>query len=514
MNLWRTCFIFLIVVTMWLGDLGIAFAAGPIGLLDAVRITLAENPNIQLQTKQGDISRGALQQASGQFDTALSLTAGRSGNNTPLTPKDSLSYRATELETKTTAYSVALNTPFRNGVVISPSISATSMTGTVNTLENLPAQNQGSVNFAIIVPLLRGSGEAAAAGETAAKLQWEASQQDLRLTISQSVLTTVTAYWSFLVAKRNLDIARESEASVRQMVDDTRKLIAADELPAADLNLVSANLLGKTASRIAAERALIDARQGLGLAMGLPYPKIVALEVADGFPSLGSAFSGLENQRMRLVDLAMKRRPDLVAARLREDSARTLTSAAQTDLKPQLNVNLNAGYAGLAQGGGAGAWGGLTQNRTGANIGVSVSYQWPFDNNAARGKYLQQSASYDQSTLQVASVERSIGVGVESAVLGLTLSAMQLDQSQATVDLYRISLENEKTKYKLGTSTMIDVLTVTDQLLSARLANLGYQLNTLNALANLNFATGTLLAEDHAEQSIRMEQLVGVPRLN
>src|SRR5208337_3640691 len=57
---------------------------GTIGLVDAVRLTLAKNPDIQLHEKQVEIGHGSLQQATGQFDSTVGLTVGGSVNNTPL----------------------------------------------------------------------------------------------------------------------------------------------------------------------------------------------------------------------------------------------------------------------------------------------------------------------------------------------------------------------------------------------------------------------------------------------
>lgn len=505
------------VAAVSFGYFGKAFAAGPVSLLDAVRLSLAMNPDIQLQEKQVEFRSGAFQQAAGQFDSALSLKAGRNVDNSPLNQQDSYRYSTlyfpvSQIRTETTSYMLALDNPLRNGIVLSPSVGITSTAGTVNDFTRLSAQNRGNVNFSIRVPLLKGSGESAVAEETAAKQDWEASKQDLRFSISQNILNTVTAYWSLLATRKNLDIAHESEASVRRMVDETRKLIAADEIPAADLNVLRASLLDKSAARISAEQALLEAQQRLGQAIGLPWQQITTLEPADGFPSSISELSELEGRLPRLIDLAMKHRPDLVAARLRQDSARTLVSAAQTNLKPQLDFTVSVGYSGLAEGGAA--IGGLDHYRGSANIGVSVSYQWPFDNNAARGRFRQQAAVYDQSSIRVAGVERSIGIGVETALSGLARSALQLRKSEETVKLYRTSVENEKTKYKLSTSTMIDVLTISDRLLNARLSNIAYRLTYLNALAQINFQTGALLAENESGQTIRPDQLVSVPGLD
>ena len=506
-----------VVVPLTLGSIDMAFAVGPVSLLEAVRLTLAQNPDIQLQEKQVDSSQGALQRASGQFDSALSLTAGRNVDNTPLNQQDrfgfaSQGFSVSQIRTETTSYNLSLDTPLRNGIVLSPSLGVTSNTGTVNELSKLSTQNQGKLNFIMRVPLQKGSGESAAAFETAANLEWEASKQDLRFSIAQNILNTATTYWSLLAAGKNLDVAREAEAGIRQMVADTRKLIQADELPAADLNLLKANLLDRATSRNSAEQALLDARQRLGQAIGLPYAQIHTLEPAAGFPALDSVSSDLNIPLSRLIALAMKRRADLAAAKLREESARGLTKAAQASLKPQLDATFSVGYAGLVEGGNSLA--ALSQNRGGANIGASISYRWPFDNNAARGTYKQQAAIYDQSTVRTSSVERAIGIGVESALSGLVHSSLQLKESEEMVELYRIAVENEKTKHKLGTATLIDVLNVNDRLLGARLSNISYRFSNLNALAQLNFVTGALLTDEESGQSIRLDQLISMPKLD
>ncbi|MEI6413358.1 MAG: TolC family protein, partial [Pseudomonadota bacterium] len=499
------------------GYLGTSYAADSIGLLDAVRLTLAKNPDIQIQEKQVEFSQGVLQQASGQFDLSLRLSADHTINNSPMNQQSRdyythLGFPVSQLKTEATSYRLALEKPLRNGMVLSPSIGTTNDNGTANNISNLSSQNWGSVNFSVLVPLKKGGGESAVSGETAAHLEWEASKQDLRYLISQDVTNTLTAYWNLLAARKNLEIARETENSIRRMVANVRTVIEADELPAADLNMVRANLLDKTASRISAEQTLLNARKGLGQAIGLSYPQITRLEPNDEFPGIHSDFSALESQLPRLIDLAMRHRADFAAAQLRQDSAKILASAYQQDLKPRLDLAVSVGYAGLSEGGSA--IGGLGKNRGDPNVGLNLSYQWPFDNNVARGRYLQQSAMYDQNTLRVATLERTIGIAVTSALSDLTLSALRLKESGETVNLYRLTVENEKTKLKLGTATLVELLTVNDRLLNAQLSHISYWLNYFNSLARLNFETGTLLDENKTEQSIRLNQLVSLPKLD
>ena len=495
-----------------------------VGLLDAVRFSLALNPNIQIQERQVESSSGILQQATGQFDSTVGVEVGHNLDNSPINQVNRLIYArqgfpVSQLATEATNYSLSLNDPLRNGIVLSSKVGITSTISTSNDITsklygmgNMSAQNLGSVGFSISVPLLKGNWESASAGETAAKLEVEAARQDLRYTISQNIQNTVQAYWALLAAHKNLEITKESEEGISLMVDQTRKLIKADELPAADINLLLANQLNKTSLRISNEQALLSAQQALGQLMGLTYQQISTLNPADEFPPNTSETPAHESQLAHFTHLAMERRSDLAAALLRQDSARTLTSANKNNLKPQLNLTGSIGYAGLVEGGNPIE--GLSQNTSGASFGTTISYLWPFDNNVARGRYRQQAALYDQSTIQIANVTRSIGLGVEIAMSGLMRSAVQLRKSEEAVKFYHTAVENEKIKYKLGNSTMVDILTTNDRLLNERLSYISYRLNYLNTLVQLNFQTGALLVENEIGQSIRLDQLINIPKLD
>src|SRR5690349_22165550 len=51
---------------------------------------------------------------------------------------------------------------------------------------------------------------------------------------------TALAYWDYLARIRRLAISREAENRAVRLVEETRRLIAADQVPAAEIQLVSA----------------------------------------------------------------------------------------------------------------------------------------------------------------------------------------------------------------------------------------------------------------------------------
>ena len=497
-----------------------------LGLLEVLRLTLSKNPDIQLHEKQLEMGQGSLQQAAGKFDSSLGIGFGGSVKNTPLNQStrdnyDSLGYPFTVLTTNTTSTSLTMKTPLRNGVELSTNISSKRTTGTSNDVTNfpvlttLPSQSVTSINFTILVPLLKGGGDAAAAGERSAQIEWQARKQDLSFSISQDLLNSVTAYWNLLAANKILWIARNSEAGARQMVEQTRVLIEADERPAAELNVLDADLLDRASTRISAEQSLLDARLALGQAIGLPYPQIVSLEAADDFPYMDTDLSTMDNQLAHLIELGMKHRADHAAALLRQESAKILLDAAQNNLKPQFNLNFSVGYSGLAEGVSvSNLSGGLIQNRSGLNKSAQLSYQLPFENNEASGLFHQQLAAYDESKINVGTAERSLAAGIRSALSNLVNSALKLKKSMESVKLYQITLENEKNKHKLGIATINDVLTTNDRLFKASINNISYQQNYLKALAQLMYQTGTLFSENLSGHSFSLDQFTRAPKFD
>lgn len=495
-------------------------SATPLGLVEAIRHTLSQNPDIQIQQQQLQASQGELQQTTGQFDTTVKLAGTHAVDHNPLNQQSRASYadqgqNLQELASSSTTYSLTVNQALRNGLVLSPSLSATRSAGTTLDLGQQAAQTSAKVSFNLLLPLNKGRRESAALSEAAAVLARDASQQDLRLSIARAVVNTVSAYWKWVAARHALTITRDAETSMAQQLRETQKLIEAQEIPAADLLLVRASLMDRTSARLGAEQAVLEARQKLGQAMGMNPAQMSTLAPLDDLPPLQQGLLATDNVQQRLLALALQQRADLAAARLRQEAAKVSQTVAQSALQPQLDLNLNVGYATLLESNAASSLVSvLGQQRSSANIGTSISFQWPVENNVAKGRYVQRSAAYDQATIQLNTLEQTISLGVEAAWQAVIRSARQAQEAQASVALYQITAKNEKTKSQLGSATLIDVLSVNDRLLSARQNQISYHLNYLNALVQLRFETGALLTDDVSASSIRFETFVSPPTLD
>jgi outer membrane protein TolC len=138
---------------------------------------------------------------------------------------------------------------------------------------------------------------------------------------------------------------------------------------------------------------------------------------------------------------------------------------------------------------------------------VALTYQWAFGNNAAEGALAQRAAAYEQSVINYNSLVRTVSLAVEATFSGLIRNAWQLKASTESVAIYRLSLENEKTKNRLGTSTILNVLTVNDSLRNARLAQVSNHLNYLTSLATLGYEMGVLIGEAAGENTVDLARL-------
>ncbi|HEX2643068.1 MAG TPA: TolC family protein [Thermoanaerobaculia bacterium] len=489
-----------LVLIALLGSALPAAAADPdptpgLGLMEAVQLMLAHDPNLGIIEARLSSSQGSLLSASGLFDPVVQSSAAQIRTDAPA----SLSSRS---EQRRLESSLGFTQRFRTGLSITPQVD---LVRTEDLLDGTPGVNLGTVGFQIRQPLLRGRGRAAtAAVELSAERELAASRLDVRQTLSERVLTLLRQYWSYKAAALNLDILLESESRSRELMETTRRLIEADVTPAAELVQIEANLAAQEASRIAGERDLFEARQSLGREIGLDYREIGALDLpADAFPAVAASAvpaalpapsqgaPGID----RYVAAALARRDDLRAARERQQGVEALIRAAENALKPQVDLVFRPSYTGLVEGTGLGDfYSPLFRNVPGVSSSFSLSLGWPTANRQARGSLLQTQAALAESRLFVESVAKAIGADVPTALDAVARQAQRLEKAEEAVGLYERTVFNEERKLRAGTSTLIDVINQRDRLTAARQQRVAAQLALALAIADLRFQTGTLLA--------------------
>jgi outer membrane protein TolC len=485
--------------------------------MDALRSTLANHPGIQLQEQQVRLNEGSLRVASGQFDTSLNAGISQSHTSAPLTLAQQIQYEqlgllTSHLATDTTTYSVGAQKLFRNGITLASTLDLN------RNIDNLAARlglNQSQLSFQLVMPLLRDRGRRAVdAQEISLESQVGAALHDTNETVAQLLANTAINYWNAVAAMRNLQIAVDSEARGAKYVHDVQTLIDADKVPKGEIYQLIANLAGRTASRIAAEQGVISTEQVLALAMGLKSNEvIVSPDASDPLPDwTGNSTPDISPQTVqKFIKNAMNKRPDLIAARLRRQAAEQLLPAARNQLRPQLNLTVNAGYSGLLEGTDFGKPFGALFKNAGPNAYGTLSFAFPPQNNVAIGQLTQAEASYRQSILNETEIERNVASNVVTATTTLSSSIAGLHKAREAVSNYRIALDQQQEKFRLGLGSLVDVLTMEDRLTSALSQEISAQLNYAVAIEHLRVATGTVVDPNQRTQTVDRNTFVLPP---
>jgi len=480
-----------------------------LSIVEAVRITLSENPILHLQERQVDISRGARILERGIFDTVLGSSVKQSRVYTPLTKSAQLSAKQSNIFTSAQSANLTTTTldlqkllPW--GISIGPVLN---LDRNNDNLTNQTGLNNSLASFQVTIPLLRNRGRAVVtARERFAEFELQASFYDLSQTASQLIAGTAGAYWNQIGAVETLELYRQSEDRGRVLLENVQTLINADQLPRSEINNVVANLADRTTSRIAAEQRLVQATQSLALAMGVGPSQILSLPeptdpLPDGLSQPDTLMTNLELDEY--IHEAFTRRADYLASKKRIQSSNALLVAARNQLKPQVDAVFSAGYAGLQETNRFDKYlSSAFQNVSGPTVIGTLRYSFPFGNHLAEGQLVQSVAGFQQSQLRSTDLERNIASNVVVAATGLRFSVEQLRKAREASDAFRAALQAQRDKLRLGVGSLIDILQEEDRYIGASLneinARVGYAVN----IANFRLATGTFLLPDQPVQPV------------
>jgi len=483
-------------------------------LMEAVRDTLVMQPNVLIQQQEVLTSEGQLRVETGEFDANLNSSFGYTRYGTAVDQ-----YQAETLETTNRTYLSTKGTfdiqkQTRYGITFGPSVNVTRSHGVTDYLVN-SSSNQSTVNFAVTVPLLKGLGrDATGAEEMAAEARLEASRLQLENTVSKSVMETTLAYWSYLEAQMQLEIMRQMEKNSRKALKDTTLLVKGDQQPASDLDTLNADLSEKISGRISAEQSLFVARQNLGLAMGIAHEAIDSLPLpADPFPdSIHGLTPMIHLNPERLFKEALVKRGDYLAAKKQEKASTILLTAAINNLLPKLNINAGVGYTGLQNGGEVDNYfESLNHNTDGANYSTGIKLTIPLGNNAAKGLLVQHRSSLRKVVINTSSLERNIRSGIVVAIQGIRNATRELIEMRRSVKFYKTAVSNQQTLFRMGMSSILDVINMQNFLQNASLGEVEKRNKYAAALVTLNYQTGNLVVAAGDNYQVAEERLTSLP---
>ena len=476
---------------------------GGIELADVLDATLQSSPEIRLAAQEMALARGALTAAGAPFDTTFGVASEWSRTHPDLEDGS----RLTRTETSVDA---GVDRRFRNGFLVQPQVGIRRTE--LSTQPGRETSNLGTAGLTVVVPLLRDRGGAAtAAEEIAARFRLQSSRMGLLHTTSERVLTSVLSYWDYLAAHQRLATLRASEERAERISEQTRILVRADERTNADLTQTLGNLAAKRVTRITAEQTLVESRQRLGLAMGVPADAIAQLPPpATTFPSLPADVPLLADAAPP-AGTTHERRADLLAAQEDLRSAEALVKGARSDLQPQLDLAVTAGYDTTLRGPGFSDIFAPLYRRPRLDASFRLVYALPVRNARAEGLLAQASAAAEQRRILRDDLGRRIDAAVAVSREALWRGAAAMRESEEAVRLQSSTVQAQQRQFEVGASTLFDVIAAQDALTNALLGQIESQRSYAAAIAALRFESGTLVEGGADRPTVDAVRLQGPP---
>ena len=494
-----------------------------LSLSAALQRALVSNADVLIQAEQVRIGQSQVLEANAPFDPEIVSSATREKSARPLSSAELQSMvtagnpNVLVDRSRNTAYRVGVTRTFESGVSADVGVAVASTASTLGTANgNHPNSTTGSLHFNFRVPLQRNAGGVLlSTAREASELERDASIEDLVERSATASLSTVQTYWEIAGRVRRLDILRSSEKRASDLVKELRELVAADQIPAAELHLALASEAEKRAARIGEEQLLQQAWTNLGRLLQADAGDAFSGELSvDALPVISPEILGSVRALTANVPMAsaaaLERRADVRAARLRESATRRLVGAAQNNLKPQFDLIAGVVTNGIAEPSSSlSALAAVTGQVPAPALSVGFELHWPVEHTAARALLLSRSALHQQSIIRLRDVQRGVAPAITTVAASILRVAARYEETSSAASRYLTSVQNEQVKRRLGISTLIDVLNVQDRLDAAQLELLQLRQEYAVQLGQLLFEFGSLVRRNSSGFDIEVPALHG-----
>jgi outer membrane protein TolC len=399
----------------------------PLGLDEAIRVTLANSQVVRILTGTTAVASGAtiydpaivlptIDQAKARFDPVFNLNNTFSRLSPPAGILDPLDPRRALIEAFPT-----------NSYTFDTSVSKTNSLGGTAKLEALviPSRTRGeflplnpqtssSLQFSYTQPLLQGAGiPANLAPIVIARLNTERSYFQFKDNMQQSVRSVIQGYWNLVFARTDLWARQQQVKQLKTTLEYSQQRFQFGMANSGEVSQATTSLRNFEAILIGSEANVLNQEAALTNVMGLsPGNHLV--------PYTFPVRDRLDVNWDEIVKLAEEHRPDLIELKLIIDADRQQIIIAQNQARPQLNGTMLYSWNGLE--------GTMPNGAEISRFGGSLN-QWTFGVNFSVPIGLRQSrAALRQQELILFRDQANLDQGLHSASQTLALRVRNLAQ--------------------------------------------------------------------------------------
>jgi outer membrane protein len=355
----------------------------------------------------------------------------------------------------------------------------------------------GDIGVSLSYLLLDFGGREAAAESARQALiaaNWNHNQsiQDLLRDVPQ-------AYYEYLGNKARV---RASEVSLKEALTSLR---STEERKNAGVSTVADVLQARSNADqvrldLVANRGAVQVSRGR-LATAVGWPANTAFDVAEAPGDI--PLNRMEQNTKQLIELAVRDRPDLAAARAAVRQGEAELKKSESALWPRLIATGNAGWTAVD-----GKVGGIDYEGDDTNYYGGLALQIPiFEGFSLRNRVREAKASLEAARAGLRAKEESVIADVWSAYYNVHTAAQAVETSETLLtsssESYKVSLA----RYRAGAADIVELLNAQSQLAAARAQRVGARTSLFTSYAELVHAIGAgLPAESLNDPSISLEK--------
>ncbi|MCK4823212.1 TolC family protein, partial [bacterium] len=319
-----------------------------------------------------------------------------------------------------------------------------------------------------------------------ARINEKINTLSLKETISDTITSAISAYYSFVQAQKQLEITTNSVQRAKDLLDVNRALIAAGRQARVEIVQNHADVANKKFSLTQAENTLDAARLNLLQVLDIDkHTMVMPTEKIDTKP--------IHPDLARCNALALNNRRDYMEALLNLKIVELNLIVAKNNRLWDLSLEGAYGIIGTDEDHLHDAFEkSQNANRSEWNVGLTLTI--PLYGDLTRQQaFVNAETSLKKAKLSLEELNDTIEIEVLNAVRDVEMKLKQVELARQARELSKQKLEIEKEKLKSGRSSNFQLVIFQNDLISAQNNELNATIDYLNALTSLDEMLGTTL---------------------
>jgi outer membrane protein len=466
-------------------------------------IILGLQENLGLKIEKTDVARSeeAIIVEEAQFDALFFAKAQAEKTRTPY---ESTLSNISESKSEQYTGQIGISRRLKSGLISSLALDSFWQSDN-DTSDNLDPRYRTALTFSLTQPLLRDFGQDTNTTDLRIARN-NLSQSALKQRLQAQLLALQIELLSCQLAGESkiVELQEEAVSLAKDLYSANQRRFDTGVIPVSEVQQAETELASRELSLSEADQArelnLSELNRQLNHSLPLDFP-VSELYPFDAVLSLAELPS-----EQQLFDLARKKNLTLRLASIDIDTTAIEQTFYRNQLKPQLDLNIQAGINGLSgkprtssvNSSYEGNWTDSfpsTIAADGYEWGIGIEFSLPLGNRAAKAKLNQAKLQHKQTMYQQRDLEAELRLSLQQQIINLRKAFEQVKIAERFVGLAKISLQQEERRLKEGLSDTFRIINFQVNMINAKIGRINAMVQYFNSVAQMNFTRGIILEQ-------------------